>query len=250
LLQALIAKLERRQRLNDGIVEGIERHFSRRREFDAGQELANRAGLPLPFSYIQEGWAARYKILANGRRQITGILMAGDFVDLQRLGVSSAPNNIVALTHCRLAASEFHSIDALEERHPPLAACLWAEGMVEHAMLQEWLVAMGRRSAMSRMAHLLCELFIRQSVIRETAGPDFRVPLTQTDLADVLGLSIVHVHRVLRMLRNEKAAAWTSQTISVVDWSRLRELAEFNPCYLGYAFETIVPAGTIPVPET
>lgn len=197
--------------------------------------------MPLSFSHIEEGWAARYKILANGRRQITGILMAGDFVDLQRLGMESASNNIVALTPCRLATSEFHAIDMLEERLPLLAAFLWSEGMTEHAMLQEWLVAMGRRSAMGRMAHLLCELFIRQSIIRQTDGQDFRVPLTQTDLADVLGLSIVHVHRVLRMLRNEKAAAWTNQTVSIIDWFRLREIAEFNPIYLGYPNHPVWP---------
>lgn len=206
----------------------------RQRLFTSGQELTTREGEPLPFSLLLDGWAARYKLLANGRRQVTGIILPGDFLDLQRLAGTPTPNGIVALLPCQILVSDCETIAMLEERAPRLASQLWLDGMLDHAMLQEWLVAMGRRSAVGRMAHLLCELYVRHAVVARTEGSAFRVPLTQTDLADVLGLSIVHVNRTLRTLRRENVMAWNSQIVSILDWGRLRELAEFDPSYLGF----------------
>ena len=91
---------------------------------------------------------------------------------------------------------------------------------------------MGRRSAQARLAHLLCELFTRLEVVGSTEGQSFHLPLTQAILADVLGLSIVHVNRVLQRLRKDGLVTWRDDLVTIEDWPQLSALAEFDPTYL------------------
>lgn len=249
---ALFAKLRRRHGDTDHISAAIEQQFSQRRQFAAGQEVVARGAQALPFSLIKDGWAARYKLLPNGRRQITAIMLPGDFIDLQRLGNKPASNGIVALTPLILLSSSFETANSLQAASPAIAALLWEEGMIEHAIMQEWLVAMGRRSAVGHMAHLVCELIHRQLAAERVriGDAEFPVPLTQGDLADVLGLSIVHVNRVLRVLRHENVATWTNQTITRIDFQKLQAIASFDPAYLGLPSLGDIHTTTSGLPQT
>lgn len=93
---------------------------------------------------------------------------------------------------------------------------------------------MGRRSALGHLSHLICELFLRLKVVGETAHSSFRLPMTQADVADVLGLSMVHVNRMLKKLRGDDVMTWNNQMVSILNWQRLVDIAEFDPGYLAF----------------
>ncbi|TIU28694.1 MAG: winged helix-turn-helix domain-containing protein, partial [Mesorhizobium sp.] len=109
---------------------------------------------------------------------------------------------------------------------------LWLNTLVDGAIHREWIVAMGRRSKTSHLAHLICELFVRLQVVKKTRDMSFHLPLSQAELADVLGLSVVHMNRVIGTLRRMNVINWTSHLITILDWARLVEIAEFDPTYL------------------
>ena len=91
---------------------------------------------------------------------------------------------------------------------------------------------MGRRLKISHLAHLICELYVRLKVVNRTTGLSFRLPLTQAELADVLGLSVVHMNRIVGDLRKLGAVTWADQSLTIIDWARLQQIAEFDPTYL------------------
>ena len=110
----------------------------------------------------------------------------------------------------------------------------WMDSLVDAAIQQEWLVSMGRRSALQHLAHFVCELFLRLKVVGQTVNFGFHLPLTQSDVADVLGLSMVHVNRMLKSLRSDEVMTWANQQVTIADWERLCEIAEFDPGYLAF----------------
>jgi CRP-like cAMP-binding protein len=114
---------------------------------------------------------------------------------------------------------------------------LWLHTLIDGAIHREWIVAMGRRSTMSQLAHLICELFVRLQVVGRTNGSSFHFPLSQAVMADVMGISIVQMNRVIQALRRERLIAWENHTISIVDHVRLETLAEFDQTYLSLSVE-------------
>ncbi|RUU12219.1 helix-turn-helix domain-containing protein, partial [Mesorhizobium sp. USDA-HM6] len=114
---------------------------------------------------------------------------------------------------------------------------LWLDTLVDGAIHREWIVAMGRRSKTSHLAHLICELFVRLQVVNKTREMSFHLPLSQAELADVLGLSVVHMNRVIGALRRMNVINWVTQTVTILDWPRLVEIAEFDPTYLSMSNE-------------
>ena len=108
---------------------------------------------------------------------------------------------------------------------------------MDGAIHREWIVAMGRRSKKSHLAHLVCELFMRLQVVGRTSGYNFHFPLTQVELADVLGISLVHLNKTLQILRKAELLTWIGQMITILDWPRLQELAQFDPTYLSQTVE-------------
>lgn len=116
---------------------------------------------------------------------------------------------------------------------PHLTRLLWLATLIDGAIHREWLLALGRRSALGRLAHLVCELFSRLQVVGLIVdGSSFHLPLTQTNLADALGLSPVHVNRTIQELRRRGILTWQHHAVEIHDWKRLAEVAEYNPAYL------------------
>jgi len=195
-------------------------------------DIVSAGSRPTHSSLIVEGFAARYKLLADGSRQITALHVAGDFVDLHAFLLKTMDHGIVALSTCTIAFAEHSDLKAITEKQPHLARLLWLDTLIDGAIHREWIVAMGRRSKKSHLAQLICELFVRLQGVGRTEGWSFHLPLSQSELADVLGLSVVHMNRVIQSLRREKLVAWVNQTITILDWERLQEVAEFDPTYL------------------
>ncbi|MBX5220284.1 MULTISPECIES: Crp/Fnr family transcriptional regulator [unclassified Rhizobium] len=207
------------------------------RQFAVGEDLVSQGSRP-PFStLLLDGFAARYKVMADGSRQITALHVAGDFVDLHAFPVKVMDHGIVALSPCHVALADHADLRAITERMPHLTRLLWLDTLVDGAIHREWIVAMGRRSKRAQIAHLVCELFLRLKVVRRTQGESFQFPLTQIEMADVLGISVVHLNKTLQALRREGVFTWENRTITIVDWERLQEIAEFDPAYLSISRE-------------
>lgn len=181
---------------------------------------------------VLAGFANRHKCRMSGRRQILAYLVPGDLCDRGALQGYPLDHAIEALTPCRVAKVPRVPYMDLLGRHPRIALALQRARLAEEAMARAWLVNLGMRSGPERMAHLLCELLERLGAIGQTADGQYDLPLTQADLADALGLSSVHVNRVLQTLRRDGFISLRKRRLRILAPRRLRQLAEFEAGYL------------------
>ncbi|MBW8908976.1 MAG: Crp/Fnr family transcriptional regulator [Mesorhizobium sp.] len=200
--------------------------------FGTGEDIVAEFSRPGVSTLIIDGLAARYKVLEDGGRQFTSLQVAGDFVDLHAFLLKTMDHGIVALSPCHVVVADHGKLKAITEQAPHLTRLLWLDTLVDGAIHREWIVAMGRRSKTSHLAHLICELFVRLQVVKKTSDMSFHLPLSQAELADVLGLSVVHMNRVIGTLRRMDVISWASHRITILDWQRLVQIAEFDPTYL------------------
>lgn len=180
---------------------------------------------------IVEGWAARYKLLPDGARQITAFLIPGDFCDIHVTVLAEMDHSIATLTKARVAAVPRAKIRELVER-PSLARAFWWATLVDEAVLRAWIVNAGRRDAYEAIGHLMCELYVRLRNVGLTTDHRFDLPLTQEEIADALGLTPVHVNRVLQRMRGEDLITLKAGLLTILDYPRLESAAGFNPNYL------------------
>ena len=192
-----------------------------------------RADVDLSVSNILiDGLMCRYKDLGNGERQITELHVPGDFVDLHSFSLKRLDHNVMSLVPSRIALVPHDRILAITETQPHLTRLLWFMTTLDAAIHREWQLSLGRRTSLARIAHLFCELHARLEVAGLTDGPSYRLPLTQVDLAECLGLTPIHVNRTLRELRTEGLVTFRSKLVSIDNYGSLKRVAEFNPDYL------------------
>ena len=192
-----------------------------------------KANVPLNNSNILvEGLACRYRDMANGERQVTEVHVPGDFVDLHSFPLKRLDHNIMALVPSRIAIVPHDRLREITETEPHLTRLLWLATAMDAAIHREWMVSIGRRSALARIAHMLCELYERMRIVRLTDGLSYRLPLTQVDLAECLGLTPIHVNRTLKELRMRKLVTFRSKLVTITDLPALQAVAEFDANYL------------------
>jgi CRP-like cAMP-binding protein len=181
---------------------------------------------------LQSGWACSFKELPNGSRQIISFPIAGDCVGLRSILLRTADHSFSAITNAVVSPVEGpHMLKCVTEFPRLGTALLWAASR-EEAMVVEHLVNLGRRSALERTAHFFMELAERLSMIGLAKGTEFACPLSQYVLADALGLSPIHVNRVLRQLREMELLTSKKGTITIHDLNGLRKLAGYQGGYL------------------
>ncbi len=191
---------------------------------------------PTEVHVIRTGMACRYTVLENGERQITMLLVPGDCCDLRALIMGEMDHSVAALSPCDLAVVPHHRLFAAIEKHPRLALALWSDTLLDAAVHREWVINVGRRCAYVRIAHLFCEIWFRLKSVGLALDYAFNLPMTQADLGDATGLSIVHVNRTIRQLREDGLIIMDKGRVThLPDWRRLTEVAEFNPAYLRVA---------------
>ena len=192
-----------------------------------------RVGQELDHStLLLDGLMCRYKDLSGGQRQITEIHVPGDFADLHSFTLKHLDHNIMTLTPCTIAKSPHARIQKLCEDFPRLARIMWFSTNLDACIHREWELSLGRRTAIERTAHLFCELYLRLGIVGLTAGNTFDLPLIQAELAECLGLTSVHVNRVLRELREQGLVEFRSGRVTIADLEGLKRVAEFDPAYL------------------
>jgi CRP-like cAMP-binding protein len=181
---------------------------------------------------LHSGWACRYKHLPEGSRQIISFPLPGDFIGLGCILLQRSNHSCVALTDAVVSSVSASSLTELFQNFPRLAAAiLWAAARDE-AMIIEHLVDLGRRNAVKRLAHCMLELEQRLRLVGLATETGFECPLTQYDLADALGLSPIHVSRVLRYLREHELLTLKSHTVTFHDRAALHRLAGYDSGYL------------------
>ena len=212
----------------------LDQLHQRRRTFLAGVDMVHQGQADQSAFILASGWACSYKLLSNGARQIVDFQIPGDFLGLRSVLFRSADHNIEPVT--LVEASEVIITDLMDAfvRTPRLAtAVLWAASRDE-AMVVEHLVGIGRRNALERTAHYLLELGARLKLVGLATRTGYDCPLSQYLLADALGLSSVHVNRVLRQLREMEFLTFQKGHVNFDDIDGLVGLADFDKAYLDH----------------
>lgn len=202
------------------------------RSVPARQDIISEGDKPEHVHIVLDGWAARYKVLPDGSRQITALLLPGDTCDLHVTILGRMDHGIIALTRACVAYVPHQVMEELPIGRPRLGRALWRATLIDEAVLRSWIVNIGRRDAAERIAHLFCELHARLSLVGLVQDGQFDLPLTQDVIADATGLTPVHVNRMLQKFREEKLITLASGELTLLDPERLREVAGFDPSYL------------------
>jgi CRP-like cAMP-binding protein len=193
---------------------------------------------------LMEGSAIRYRVLRDGRRQVLNIVLPGDFIGFPGCFFESALYSVTALTDAVVSSVPFTVLIGLFDRYPRVAAAIFWSFACEAALYAEHLIDVGRRSALERVAHFLLELLTRLQVVGLADERSYQMPLTQELIADALGLSIPHVNRTLRQLRDDGLLAIEEQRVVIRDIDALSTLADFEKTYVSrFRLPGILPDG-------
>lgn len=230
-LQALVARLSYYSDLGDGDRAQLLALGGKVRPFAANSEIIS-AGEPMDAVLVmREGWAARFKELEDGRRQILNILLPGDIFDLQVLVAAEADHGVVTVTQGSVYAIAPQAVRDLLAGSGALTTAFWWTQVQEEAFLREQIVRNGRQTAQERIGHLLLELHRRAQIVNLAGEDAMRLPMTQTQIADTLGLTPIHTNRVLRRLVREGYIEMNRQWIRFLDPDALAAMCDFDPSY-------------------
>jgi CRP-like cAMP-binding protein len=202
------------------------------RKYPARTDLIREGDQPGPVFVVLEGWALRYKVLPNGSRQVTAFLMPGDACDLHIGMLAQMDHSIQTVTESRVATISRGEMDRMMHNHSGIARAMYIAQLIDEATLRAWIVSMGRRSSIERVAHLMCELYLRARSIGLVEKTEFALPVSQIVLADALGMTPVHINRVLKELRLAGAMKLRRGSLLVMDPSKLVHIAGFDENYL------------------
>lgn len=197
-----------------------------------GEAVVREGDKPQSSVLVLKGMLFRHKMVADGKRQILSFHIAGDMPDLQSLFLTTMDHSLAAAGHASLMMIPHEPILRLNDQHPEVGKALWQDTLIDGAIFREWISNNGRRRAVQRVAHLLCELFLRAKAVGLTNGNAYSVPLTQQHLSDAAGLSMVHLNRSLQDLRRRKLLQLTKTELTILDWTKLKDVADFDESYL------------------
>ena len=213
-----------RRRLDDLVSKDREHYASK-------EDFASEGSRPDYCHVIISGLACRYKMLPNGERQILAFLIPGDLCDAELFIVNKFDHSIAAMTSTITALISPEVMKLLLRETSSLGEALWWGTLTDLAVLRDRIVG-GRRSAYVRIAHLLYEMLVRYRMVNLTNGDSFDFPITQVDLADATGITSVHANRMLKKLKSDGLIQFSGGVVSVIDVSRLKDVAQFSGAYL------------------
>ncbi|MBE7180901.1 MAG: Crp/Fnr family transcriptional regulator [Terriglobus roseus] len=202
------------------------------RTIEASRDIKYEGGTSDHCCVILDGWTCCYQSLTDGRRQILSIHVPGDLPDLQGLHCPTTDFGMATVTRSIVAFVPHAELRKLSDQFPAIAQAFWREAVVTAATHRAWITSLGRRDARQKVAHLFCELYLRLKAIGLAGDHIMPMPLRQNDLADALGLTSVHMNRVLRNIRTEGLFDLRLRRLEIRDWAALVAAAEFKPQYL------------------
>lgn len=183
-------------------------------------------------SLIVDGLAGRFGQNRDGARQITCLHIPGDMADLSSVVGATGGWGLTALARTTILQVPHRDLRRLAARHAGVAEAFWRDGVADGSIFSEWVVNVGRRDALARLAHLLCEMAIRNA--RSGGGdPDsFALPMTQSQLGDATGLTSVHVNRTIRELRMRAVVTMHLGQVTIHDWKGLVAIGDFDDSFM------------------
>ncbi|HET9161008.1 MAG TPA: Crp/Fnr family transcriptional regulator [Caulobacteraceae bacterium] len=202
------------------------------RSYEPKHDIICEGDQPRWVNLILEGYAYRYRMLEDGRRQIVGLFFPGDLCDSRMFILRHMDHSLGALTKARVAEIDPDRFIELADSYPRITRALWWNTLVEEAIAREWIVNVGQRSARERMAHLLCEIYMRMDMVGLAQDHTLDLPMNQTELSEALGLSVVHTNRTLQALRSDGLITLRGGKLVIRDLDGLMQAGMFNSVYL------------------
>ena len=207
--------------------------FGPPRALDRGEQLLREGDRPTALSVLCEGVAQAFRIVPAGGQQTLALFVPGDMLDACAFVLGTSDVAVCAITPIKIMQIPHARLEQLIAARPAIGRALWRRMTCDGAVLQEWMVGLGRRTAYAQLAHLMCEVSVRMQAVGMASGESCKFPLTQSELADVLGLSTVHVNRILQQLRGDGLIELARGWLTIKDEERLVEAGGFDPSYLG-----------------
>ena len=227
-----IEKLNGFSRLTASEIKALAAATAAPQEYAAKHDLIREGDRPGPVFVVLQGWACRYKILPNGSRQILAYLMPGDSCDLHIGLLAEMDHGIQTITPAIVATIDRVLMDEMMEAHRGIARAMYLGQLIDEGTMRAWITSMGRRASIERVAHLMCELYLRARDVGLTLETKFALPLSQTMLADSLGMTPVHLNRVMKELRASDAMTLKRGSLVIEDPAKLVRIAGFDENYL------------------
>lgn len=228
----LFLRLSRFQALSANEIDALESAAGPVRLHRPHEDLVREGESTAHIGLLLTGFAYGFRVLPDGRRQIVRYLIPGDLCDPRQLLLPAAPHTVSTLTAANIVLFGREALLDLIARYPRLGGAFCWLALQEEFIAREWLVNVGQRTALERLAHLLCEIFTRMQTVGLTDGGRCELPLTQVELADTLALSTVHINRTLQELRRQALVSLSSGMLEIHDFAALQSVAMFTPDYL------------------
>jgi CRP-like cAMP-binding protein len=200
-----------------------------------GRVLVREGDVPSECCVLVEGYACRHKSTSNGARQIVSFHLPGDILDVQHLKLPRADHTVETITAAKVAWIATDDLRALLENRPRINDALWRDALIDASIFREWVLNVGQRDASARIAHMLCEFAARREAAGLGSPERFELPMTQDQIAEATGLSVVHVNRTLQGLSRSGVIERNRREIRIRDWGRMCQVADFDPAYLHQA---------------
>ncbi|XYD09050.1 Crp/Fnr family transcriptional regulator [Methylobacterium sp. NMS12] len=228
----LTLKLQRYVRFSDADQVRLTDIVGSGRMIAARTDIIHEGDDPRAVNVVLDGWACRYRQLADGRRQIVAFLLPGDTCDPHVFLLDAMDHTIGAITPVLLGQIPGAALQAMTARSPTLDLAFHREALATAAVQREWTVSLGCRTGIERLAHLFCELHARLAAVGLADGNTCPIPITQSDLGDAMGQTSVHINRTLQEMRSMGLITLRSRRLTIHDPAALTQLAHFDPAYL------------------
>lgn len=231
-LQKFIDRLRKHSELGEEDVAKLASLETVSRQLAPGAFSVRDGTPPSTCSLLVSGIAASHKIVGGGGRQIVGLFFAGELVDFDGLFLPSIDYNVQTISECETSSFHCHELVEVIFECPRIGKALFRETLIKSAISREWMANLGRRDSRTKVAYLLCELSVRLCQSGSTEAHDFTLPLTQEQISDIIGVTPMHVSRVLKELETDGLIARERRMIRVLDWNLLASTGDFSPTYL------------------
>lgn len=236
-LQLLLDVLELRTPLSDDDRKAVLALPYAMKSLAPGSYAVREGEPPAGCGVLVSGFAYRQKLTGDGGRQILSIHIPGEALDFQNIFLNVADHSVQMLTRGHVALIPRADIQKVARQSAAIGHAILVNILVDASIFREWILNVGRRDAKSRLAHVLCELAVRLDAHGLTEDMGYHLPMTQAELADALGLTPVHLNRVIRSLEVDGLIKRSKRDVSFPDWERMRDIADFNDRYLHLAVQ-------------
>ncbi|MFL6733972.1 MAG: Crp/Fnr family transcriptional regulator [Sphingomicrobium sp.] len=231
-MELFVRKLARHSELNEIERTALASLPATRLDIPAHREIVRFGEVVENSCLVSRGLVGRVNQTLSGVRQFASLHLPGEMVDLFSMMAPQAAMGLTAVTRSVILQVPHRALQQVADQYPAVASALWRDCVLQSMIGTQWLFNMGQRDARARMAHLLCEMAVRIGDGPPDVARRYDFPVTQEQMADLLGLTSVHVNRTLMALRREDLVIVARGFVEIVDWKGLVATAEFDPTYL------------------